>query len=93
MQIHYFSMFCTSSSLCIDLVVPCQPVTDPKNGVITCSLGDDGVLSYKDTCSYTCKTGYKLTGHDTRTCMSDGRWSGTKPTCSKGWKSCCLCIL
>ena len=38
------------------------------NGIINCSLGDDGVLSYEDTCSFTCNTGYELTGSDIRTC-------------------------
>ena len=49
--------------------------------MITCSLGDDGVPSYEDTCSFTCNTGYELTGSDTRTCQSDGNWSGTKTMC------------
>ena len=41
------------------------------NGVINCSLGDDGVLFCEDSCSFTCNTGYELTGSDTRTCQSD----------------------
>ena len=40
--------------------------------MISCSLGDDNVASYEDTCSFTCNTGYELTGSDTRTCQSDG---------------------
>ena len=62
----------------------CPSLTDPNNGVITCSLGDDGVPSYEDTCSFTCNTGYKLTGSDTRTCQSDGSWSGSDDICSRG---------
>jgi len=30
-----------------------------------------------DTYSFTCNTGYELTGSDTRTCQSDGSWSGS----------------
>ena len=60
----------------------CPPLTDPSNGVINCSLGDDGVPSYEDTCSYTCNTGYKLTGSDTRSCQSDGSWSGSPGSCT-----------
>ena len=30
-----------------------------------------------DTCSFTCNTGYELTGNDTRTCQRDGSWSGS----------------
>ena len=56
----------------------------PTNGVISCSLGDDGVYSYEDTCSFTCNTGYELTGSDSRTCRSDGSWSGSDVVCSRG---------
>ena len=34
-----------------------------------------------DTCSFTCNTGYELTGSDTRTCQSDGSWSGSNIIC------------
>ena len=33
-----------------------------------------------DTCSFTCNTGYNLIGSDTRTCQSNGSWSGSKQT-------------
>ena len=52
--------------------------------MINCSLGDDGVPSYEDTCSYTCNTGYELTGSDTRSCQSDGSWSGSDDVCIRG---------
>ena len=49
-----------------------------------CSLGDDGVPFYGDTCSFTCNTGYELTGSDTRTCQSNGSWSGSDDVCRRG---------
>ncbi|XP_065899286.1 tyrosine-protein kinase receptor TYRO3-like isoform X3 [Dysidea avara] len=49
--------------------------------MITCSLGDDGTLSTNDTCDFTCDNGFELTGSDTRTCQSDGNWSGSNVTC------------
>ena len=52
--------------------------------MVSCSLGDDGVPSYEDTCSFTCNTGYELTGSDTRTCQSDRSWSGSNAMCSRG---------
>ena len=52
--------------------------------MINCLLGDDRVPSYKDTCNFTCNTGYKLTGSDTRTCQDDGNWSGSDDVCSEG---------
>ena len=68
----------------IPTAVQCLELTNPQNGMISCSLGDDGIPSYGDTCSFTCNTGYELTGSDTRTCQSDGSWSGTNTTCSGG---------
>ncbi|XP_065899208.1 CUB and sushi domain-containing protein 1-like isoform X3 [Dysidea avara] len=62
---------------------PCSSLTDPNNGVITCSLRDDGVPSYEDTCSFTCNTGYELFGSDTRTCQSNGSWSGSDAVCRR----------
>ena len=50
--------------------------------MITCSLGDDGFPSYEDTCSFTCNTGYELTGSPQRTCQSDGSWSGSPVSCT-----------
>ena len=66
------------------VLVRCPSLSDPSNGMITCSLGDDGVPSYEDICTYTCNTGYVLTGSSTRTCQSDGRWSGSNSVCSRG---------
>ena len=48
-----------------------------------------------DTCSFTCNTGYELTGSDTRTCQSDGSWSGNDDVCRRGmyipnYIVCCL---
>ena len=65
------------------LLVSCPSLTDPINGMIDCLLGDDGVSSYGDTCNFTCNTGYELTGSDTRTCQSDGSWSGSDIVCGR----------
>ena len=64
--------------------VNCLRLTNPNNGMIKCALGDDNVTSYEDTCSFRCNTGYELTGSDTRTCQSDGTWSGSNATCERG---------
>ena len=65
-------------------VVACPSLAKPINGAITCSLGDDGVPSYEDTCSFTCNTGYDLTGYDIWTCQSDGSWSYSEVICVRG---------
>ena len=51
---------------------------------MSCSSGRVGVGYEKDTCSLTCNTGYELTGSDTRTCQSDGSWSGSDDVCRRG---------
>ena len=51
----------------------CEDLSTPANGEITsCSSGRVGVDYEGDTCSFTCNTGYELTGNYTRTCRSDG---------------------
>ena len=72
--------------------VPCSSLNNPNNGMTSCSLGDDETLSYEDTCSFTCNTGYELTGSDTRTCQSDGNWSGNDDVCRRGNVCSILCI-
>ena len=64
--------------------VKCGQLTNTNNGIINCSLGDDEVPSYEDTCNFTCNTGYELTSSDTRTCQNDGSWSGSNAACRKG---------
>jgi len=74
-------------------VVACPSLTKPNNGEITCLLGDDGVPSYEDTCSFTCNTGFELSGNDIWNCQVDGSWSGSEIMCVRGkqylWYICC----
>ena len=72
-----------SNSVLYYLLVSCPSLVNPSNGVVSCSLGDDGVPSYQDTCSFTCDTGYELTGSDTRTCQSNGSWSSSTAMCRR----------
>ena len=62
------------------MTVSCSSLANPHNGIINCFLGNDGVHSYGDTCSFTCNTGYELAGTK-RTCQSDGQWSGSPVSC------------
>ena len=39
------------------------------------------MFSFEDTCSFTCNTGYNVTGSSERTCQSDGSWSGSPVSC------------
>jgi len=60
---------------------PSQPVV--PNGSVTCSLGDDGVTSYEDTCSLQCDVGYELMGSSTLTCHANGTWNSSS-ICVRG---------
>jgi len=65
--------------------IRCDDLSTPSNGEITsCSSGRVGVGYEGDTCSFTCNTGYELTGSDTRTCQSNGNWSGSDDVCRRG---------
>ena len=62
-------------------IAPCPNLTQPDNGKINCSLGDDG---FRDTCSFTCNTGYDVIGSFTRICQINGTWNGIETNCSRG---------
>ena len=64
--------------------VQCPVLSIPMNGDVSCTLMSGMIPSYEDTCSFTCSTGYELTGSDTRTCQSDGNWSGSDVVCIRG---------
>ena len=62
--------------------IRCYNLSPPANGEITsCSSDRVGVGYEGDTCSFTCNTSYELTSSDTRTCQSDGSWSGSDIKC------------
>ena len=59
----------------------------PENGVVHCSLGDDGVATNGDTCIVTCNNRFTLSGDATRTCQIKRRkmnWSGGEARCVEG---------
>ena len=64
--------------------VQCLTLATPMNGDASCILMNGMTPYYEDTCSFTCNTGYELTGSDTRTCQSDGNWSGSDVVCIRG---------
>ena len=65
--------------------IRCDDLPSLVNGeIMSCSSDRVGVGYEGDTCSFTCNTGYELTGSDTRTCQSNGSWSGSDVTCNRG---------
>ena len=65
------------------LLLACPSLNDPSNGMISCSLGGDGVPDPGDICTYTCNNGYMLTNGNARTCHSDGSWNNSGLMCSR----------
>lgn len=63
---------------------PCAPdLTAPTNGSVNRTTGNTG-----DEATYACDQGFTLSGDATRTCLPDGAWSGTAPTCVGAQTGC-----
>ncbi|XP_035691422.1 CUB and sushi domain-containing protein 1-like [Branchiostoma floridae] len=58
--------------------VQCPVLTAPTNG------GVSGGNSYGDVATFTCDSGYSLSGSATLTCQADTTWDGASPTCAAG---------
>jgi len=71
--------------VCILVDIRCDILSTPSNGGMLCSSGRVGVGYEGDTCSFTCNNGY---GSDSRTCLSNGSWSGSETICKQG-----MCLL
>ena len=54
----------------------CGALTNPENGSVSAPT-----TTYGSTATYTCNTGYNLSGSATRSCQDDGTWRGDAPTC------------
>ena len=53
-----------------------------ENGDVNITRAVDTGVTNGSIAAYTCNMGYQLIGEDqTRTCMSNGTWSGEEPTC------------
>ena len=63
-------------------IVPCENLTQPNNGVMNCSVGDD-VVPFQSYCNFTCNIGFMLDGSETRFCHS-GSWTGNETSCNRG---------
>ena len=56
----------------------CGYLSSPRHGRVSVTTRDVG-----DRVTYTCNSGFRLIGSSTRTCLSDGSWSGSQPICSR----------
>ena len=61
----------------IALEIDCGSLDDPANGDVSVSS-----TTFNSMATYSCNTGYTLTGDDMRMCTESSRWSGSEPTCA-----------
>ena len=59
----------------------CTDLMDLVNGGIVYDMKTKDNRLVNTVATYTCDTGYTLNGGTTRTCGSDGVWSGSDPAC------------
>ncbi len=65
-------------------IVICSDLSSLANGDI--DYGGGGSTNSRPVgtvATFTCDTGYTLNGGTTRTCGSDGVWSGSAPVCQR----------
>ena len=67
--------------------INCGALGDPANGEVSLSS-----TIFNSTATYSCNTGYTLTGDGTRTCLETGLWSGSEPMCTGKYISMVRCI-
>ncbi|XP_064386669.1 sushi, von Willebrand factor type A, EGF and pentraxin domain-containing protein 1-like [Halichondria panicea] len=69
----------------------CPDLMDLVNGSIAYDMETIDDRPVDTVATYTCDIGYTLIGNSTRTCGSDGVWSGSDPACEGWWKTFTLC--
>ena len=79
---YYYVMICSDcwiiSNCLFTAVVNCgTPPAPPANG----QRRGSGI-TFRSTVTYSCNTGYTLTGSNRRTCMASGQWNGSTPNCT-----------
>ncbi|XP_065189187.1 sushi, von Willebrand factor type A, EGF and pentraxin domain-containing protein 1-like isoform X2 [Sycon ciliatum] len=67
----------TANPMCTQITCP-MATPPPANGTVSSSAN-----TYLSSRQYSCMTGYMLTGSTDTVCLSNGKWSGTQPTCSR----------
>ena len=68
----------------IPIVITCSDLPSLTNGDTDYGVAGSTDSRPVDTvATYTCNPGFTLNGDTTRTCGSDGVWSGLAPTCQR----------
>ncbi|XP_063695096.1 papilin-like [Bolinopsis microptera] len=65
----------------------CQRVECPEMNELPYGRVYGRMMTYGNRIGFRCDYGYTLVGSEQRLCLSDGSWSGTDPTCVRGYFS------
>ncbi len=77
----------------VPIVITCSDLILLTNGDIVYTAGSPNSRPVDTVAIYTCVTGYTLNGGSTRTCGSDGVWSGLAPVCQlRKWNGLVLFV-
>ena len=73
---------CFPQSLCLYAAPLCPDLVNPTDGSVQYTTLTPGSVA-----TYTCNDGYQAVGEVTRTCETNGTWTGDSPVCENGKKS------
>ncbi len=73
-------------------IVTCSALISLTNGDIDYGGGSPDNRPVDTVATYTCNPGYTLIGDSTRTCGSDGVWSGSDPICQRKLNGLCTVV-
>ncbi len=76
-KLNYMALYCFMILFLYTVAVDCGSLDAPSNGAVDTSSG----TTFMMTATYTCNTGYTLTGDTTRMCGAGGSWTLMEPTC------------
>ena len=76
-EVCFIIIFIFSTMIDTITAVDCGPLTNLTNGLVHTSNG----TTFGSTATYTCDTGYMLSGSQSRTCGADGSWTSLEPFC------------
>ena len=87
LQCHsHIDLLCVALSLST-VADDCGPLNPPTDGLVSITGTTVG-----STATYTCNDGFGLQGQSTRTCQTNGQWSGSAPICQRKLDVANLCI-
>lgn len=62
-----------------NVVHNCGALEDPENGKVSFDF-----TTFESVATYTCDSGFDVSGDSSRTCNGTGQWTGSSATCTEG---------